>query len=179
MLQQTTVAAVIAYYERWMERFPDVGALAEATEEEALSLWQGLGYYRRCRNLLDAAKIVSRNGWPKDLSGWMSLPGVGAYTAGAVCSIALGLRVPAVDGNVERVYARVRGELLHTFQVKDPVDESVTFPVEYRDALPGTFTDEVEVVLEGRLRADGVFEATTLLTKCGSRYEAAPEDLAG
>ncbi|MCH7532251.1 MAG: cytochrome c maturation protein CcmE [Gemmatimonadetes bacterium] len=89
----------------------------------------------------------------------------------------VGLKVSGLV--VKGTYARVRGELLHTFQVKDPVDESVTFPVEYRDALPGTFTDEVEVVLEGRLRADGVFEATTLLTKCGSRYEAAPEDLAG
>ena len=80
---------------------------------------------------------------------------------------------------VSGTYERVEGELLHTFTVRDLADESVTFPVEYRDALPGTFTDEVEVVLEGRLRADGVFEATTLLTKCGSRYEAAPEELAG
>ena len=76
-------------------------------------------------------------------------------------------------------YARVQGELLHTFLVMDLVDESVTFPVEWRDALPDTFTAEVEVVLEGRMRADGVFEATTMLTKCGSRYEASPEDLAG
>jgi cytochrome c-type biogenesis protein CcmE len=76
-------------------------------------------------------------------------------------------------------YARVKGELLHTFIVRDLVDESITFPVEYRDALPDTFTDEVEVVLEGFLRTDGVFQAATLLTKCGSRYEATPEDLAG
>lgn len=76
-------------------------------------------------------------------------------------------------------YSRVEGELLHVFTVRDLVDESATFVVEYRDALPDTFTDEVEVVLEGKLREDGVFEATTLLTKCGSRYEAAPEDLAG
>ncbi len=75
-------------------------------------------------------------------------------------------------------YARVPGELLHTFMVRDLVDESVSFPVEFRDALPGTFEEDIEVVLEGRLRADGVFEANTLLTKCGSRYEAAPEDLA-
>ncbi|MBT8487183.1 MAG: cytochrome c maturation protein CcmE [Gemmatimonadetes bacterium] len=74
-------------------------------------------------------------------------------------------------------YKRVEGELLHVFTVHDLADESTTFVVEYRDALPDTFTDEVEVVLEGKLRADGVFEATTLLTKCGSRYEAAPEDL--
>jgi cytochrome c-type biogenesis protein CcmE len=68
--------------------------------------------------------------------------------------------------------------LLHTFVVHDLADASVTFPVEFRDALPDTFTDEVEVVMDGRLRHDGVFEATTMLTKCGSRYEAAPEDLA-
>ena len=74
-------------------------------------------------------------------------------------------------------YSRVEGELLHVFTVHDLVDENTTFVVEYRDALPDTFTDAVEVVLEGRLRPDGVFEATTLLTKCGSRYEAAPEDL--
>lgn len=75
-------------------------------------------------------------------------------------------------------YERVEGQLLHRFVIHDLEDESVTFPVEWRDALPDTFTDEVEVVVEGRLNADGVFEATTLLTKCGSRYEAAPEDLA-
>ena len=76
-------------------------------------------------------------------------------------------------------YSRVEGELLHVFTVRDLIDETVTFRVEYRDALPDTFTDDVEVVMEGRLRADGVFEATTLLTKCGSRYEAAPEDIPG
>ena len=85
-----------------------------------------------------------------------------------------------VSGQVVKgTYRRVDGELLHVFTVRDLADEATTFDVEYRDALPDTFTDEVEVVLEGSLRADGVFEATTLLTKCGSRYEAAPEDLAG
>ncbi len=79
---------------------------------------------------------------------------------------------------VPGTYERVEGQLLHRFVIHDLEDESVTFPVEWRDALPDTFTDEVEVVVEGRLNAEGVFEATTLLTKCGSRYEAAPEDLA-
>ena len=79
--------------------------------------------------------------------------------------------------SVPGTYSRVEGELLHVFTVRDLVDESVTFTVEYRDALPDTFTDDIEVVLEGKLRQDGVFEATTLLTKCGSRYEAAPEEL--
>ena len=76
-------------------------------------------------------------------------------------------------------YERVEGQLLHRFKVRDLEDESVTFDVEYRDALPDTFTDDTEVVLEGRMDANGVFQANTLLTKCGSRYEAAPEDLAG
>jgi cytochrome c-type biogenesis protein CcmE len=69
--------------------------------------------------------------------------------------------------------------LVHVFDVHDLEDESVTFTAEFRDALPDTFSDDVEVVMEGRLREDGVFEATTLLTKCGSRYEASPEELAG
>jgi cytochrome c-type biogenesis protein CcmE len=80
---------------------------------------------------------------------------------------------------VPGTYSRAESELLHMFTVRDLADESSTFAVEFRDALPDTFSEDVEVVLEGRLRADGVFEATTLLTKCGSRYEAAPEDLAG
>jgi cytochrome c-type biogenesis protein CcmE len=76
-------------------------------------------------------------------------------------------------------YHRVEGELLHRFDVRDMADESVTFTVEFRDALPDTFTDDAEVVVEGRLDGNGVFQATTLLTKCGSRYEASPEELAG
>ncbi len=76
-------------------------------------------------------------------------------------------------------YEKVSGELLHRFRVRDLADESITFVVEYRDALPDTFTDDVEVVLEGRLDAAGTFQANTVLTKCGSRYEASPEDLAG
>ncbi len=82
---------------------------------------------------------------------------------------------------VSGTYARGDGggELLHTFTVRDLVDESSTFQVEYRSALPDTFSDEVEVVLEGRLRPDGVFVANTLLTKCGSRYEASVEELTG
>ncbi|MEX2466983.1 MAG: cytochrome c maturation protein CcmE [Gemmatimonadota bacterium] len=79
---------------------------------------------------------------------------------------------------VPGTYDRVEGQLLHRFDVHDLEDESVTFTVEWRDALPDTFTEEVEVVLEGRLNEAGTFEATTLLTKCGSRFEAAPEDLA-
>lgn len=80
---------------------------------------------------------------------------------------------------VAGTYQLAEGEHLHTFTVRDLADESTTFTVEYREALPPTFSDETEVVVEGRLREDGVFEATTLQTKCASRYEASPEELAG
>lgn len=80
---------------------------------------------------------------------------------------------------VPGTYQRGSGELVHRFEVHDLVDPEVSFPVVYRDVLPDTFAEDAEVVLEGRFNADGVFEATTVLTKCGSRYEAAPEELAG
>ncbi len=108
MLQQTTVAAVIPFYARWMARFPTVEALAAASEEDVLSLWQGLGYYRRARNLHAAARAMSSV--PGDHAGWRLIPGVGPYTAAAVASIAFGEAVPLVDGNVERVYARLEAD---------------------------------------------------------------------
>jgi len=110
MLQQTTVAAVIPFFERWMTRFPTVASLAEAEIDEVLRYWQGLGYYRRAKLLHKAAHVVSATGCPTDRAGWEALPGVGAYTAGAVLSIAFGVPEPAVDGNVERVYARFMGD---------------------------------------------------------------------
>jgi A/G-specific adenine glycosylase len=110
MLQQTRVETVIPYYMEWMERFPDLNALASADEEEVLRSWQGLGYYSRARNLHSAARLVrerSEGVLPKSASELRSLPGVGEYTAGAVASIAYGEAVPAVDGNVRRVLARL------------------------------------------------------------------------
>ena len=110
MLQQTRVQAVIPYYERFLSLFPDVAALAQAPEEELLKAWEGLGYYSRARNLQKAARLVCERlggSFPTTYDGWLSLPGVGPYTAGAVCSIALGLPVPAVDGNVLRVFSRL------------------------------------------------------------------------
>ncbi len=109
MLQQTQMERGVAYFLRWIERFPSIRSVAEASEEEILKYWEGLGYYRRARNLKAAAeKMVTlwkgelpRN--PKDLLG---LPGVGEYTAGAIASIAWDFRVPAVDANVERFFAR-------------------------------------------------------------------------
>jgi A/G-specific adenine glycosylase len=117
MLQQTRVAAVIPYYERFLARFPTVKALAEAPTEEVLRLWAGLGYYSRARNLQRAAQqIVAKHGgtFPKNASDVRALPGIGAYTAAAILSIAFEQECAALDGNVARVLARlfaVRGDL--------------------------------------------------------------------
>ena len=107
MLQQTGVCTVIPYFERWMVRFPTVQELAKADDQDVLSVWQGLGYYRRCRNLLAAARQIAAEGWPTNAAGWLKVPGVGRYTAAAIASISLGEPSPLVDGNVERVYARL------------------------------------------------------------------------
>ena len=110
MLQQTRVATVVEYFQRWVERFPDVGALARAPEEEVLELWAGLGYYRRARNLHRAAGVILEEFGgeiPREVDALRSLPGVGPYTAGAVASIAFGAVEPLVDGNVNRVLTRL------------------------------------------------------------------------
>ena len=107
MAQQTQVGTVIPYWERWLARFPTVEALAAADEADVLGQWQGLGYYRRARLFLAGARWVAANGMPKTAQGWRQVPGVGAYTAGAIASIAFGDPAPLVDGNVERVYARL------------------------------------------------------------------------
>src|SRR4030095_14795432 len=109
MLQQTQVATVIDYYHRFLAHFPDLPSLARAEEGQVLTLWSGLGYYSRARNLHRAAqKILAECGgkFPKDPEAIASLPGIGRYTLGAVGSIAFGHPLPLVDGNVIRVYAR-------------------------------------------------------------------------
>lgn len=108
MLQQTRVDTVIPYFERFMARFPTPEALATAPLDELLSLWSGLGYYSRARNLYRAAGVLAERGaFPSDAAGLRALPGVGAYTAGAIASIALGQDEVAVDGNIERVMSRL------------------------------------------------------------------------
>jgi A/G-specific adenine glycosylase len=117
MLQQTRVAAVIPYYERFLERFPDLESLANAPQEEVLKIWSGLGYYSRARNLQQAAKrIVAAHGgkFPKELQEVRALPGIGEYTAAAILSISFGENLAVLDGNVARVLARLdalRGDL--------------------------------------------------------------------
>jgi A/G-specific adenine glycosylase len=109
MLQQTQVKTVLAYWERWMKLFPNIFALAHATEPDVLKAWEGLGYYTRARNLQAAArKICSEYGgkFPNSYEGLIALPGIGRYTAGAICSIAFGQRTAILDGNVARVLSR-------------------------------------------------------------------------
>jgi A/G-specific adenine glycosylase len=110
MLQQTQVRTVLPYFEKWMRRFPSLQSLAEAPETEVLQHWEGLGYYSRARNLHRAAQILVRD-WqgqiPSEPQQLQSLPGVGRYTAGAIAAFAFDRSVPAVDGNIARVLARL------------------------------------------------------------------------
>jgi A/G-specific adenine glycosylase len=109
MLQQTQVARVVPYYERWLEAFPDAAALAAAPVSEVLRCWSGLGYNRRALALQRACAVVAADGWPGDAAGLRALPGVGEYTAAAVASFAFGERVAVVDTNVRRVLSRWDG----------------------------------------------------------------------
>ena len=113
MLQQTRVEAVKGYYARFLAALPTVSALAEAQEETLLKLWEGLGYYSRVRNLKKAACVImEKHGgvFPKNHADVLALPGIGDYTAGAICSIAFGQPTPAVDGNVLRVISRLQAD---------------------------------------------------------------------
>jgi A/G-specific adenine glycosylase len=113
MLQQTRVAVVVEYYERFLKRFPSVQKLAAARTESVLAAWSGLGYYRRARALHSTAEEIVRRRdgeFPRSAAAWQELPGIGPYTAAAIASIAFDEPVPAIDGNVERVLSRVFGE---------------------------------------------------------------------
>ena len=141
MLQQTTVAAVAPFFERFIARFPDVAALAAADESDVLAQWAGLGYYARARNLQKAARaVIDEHGgeFPRDFDAILALPGVGRYTAGAVASIAYGARVPIVDANVARVLSRVlpvEGDLKKSL-AQAQLWEAATRIVEVKEVKP-------------------------------------------
>jgi A/G-specific adenine glycosylase len=121
MLQQTRVETVIPYFLHWIERFPIVQSLADASEQEVLSAWEGLGYYSRARSLHKAAQIIVKefaSQLPQDVDQLRRLPGIGRYTAGAIASIAFGKDEPALDGNIRRVLARL-------FNVSEPARSPV------------------------------------------------------
>jgi A/G-specific adenine glycosylase len=144
MLQQTTVVAVRPYFARFLERFPTLAALAEAPVEAVMQAWAGLGYYSRARNLHACAKAVrERHGgeFPQTEAGLRALPGIGAYTAGAIAAIAFDEPAAAVDGNVERVMARV-------FLVEEPLPKAKPTLKTLTEALvparrPGDFAQAV------------------------------------
>lgn len=121
MLQQTTVAAVIPFYEKFMKRFPKVQDLAKASEPEVLEMWAGLGYYSRARNIHKAAKQISKQGFPQTAEELLELPGFGPYTSRAVASLAYNEKVGVLDGNVIRVLSRVHGLKLNWWLPKERV----------------------------------------------------------
>ena len=143
MLQQTRVEAVKGYYARFLERLPDIKALANCPDDELHKLWEGLGYYSRVRNLKKAAQVILADHggvFPRDHAAVLALPGIGDYTAGAICSIAFSQPTPAVDGNVLRVLSRLRadGEPIDLPAVKKRVQGELAeiYPAD----CPGEFT---------------------------------------
>jgi len=128
MLQQTQIATVIPYYDRWMKRFPTVRALARAALDDVLKAWEGLGYYARARNLHKAARELRR--LPRTVEGWRDVPGVGPYTAAAIASIAFGERAAVFDGNVRRVLSRLEAR-----DVAEPLPVPRANPGDYNQAL--------------------------------------------
>jgi len=107
MLQQTQLQVVLPYWQRWMEAFPTVDALAAADEQQVLLLWQGLGYYSRARRLHQATRQLQGQRWPQELEAWLALPGIGRSTAGSILSSAFDRPFAILDGNVKRVLARL------------------------------------------------------------------------
>lgn len=137
MLQQTRVSAALPYYERFLAALPDIPALAACEEEKLHKLWEGLGYYSRVRNLKKAAQvIVSQYGgrFPQTYEEVLALPGIGEYTAGAICSIAFNLPTPAVDGNVLRVCSRLAND-------PAPIDAPAT-KKQVREALVAIYPED-------------------------------------
>ena len=108
MLQQTQLSVVLPYWQRWMEAFPSLEALTAASLQQVRLQWQGLGYYSRARRLHEAAQVVLDQSWPRDVEGWLALPGIGRTTAGGILSSAFNAAEPILDGNVRRVLARLK-----------------------------------------------------------------------
>ena len=137
MLQQTRVESVKGYYARFLDTFPNVQALAHASEQEVLKLWEGLGYYRRARQLHQAAKIIvekDQGNFPKTYEEWLTLPGIGSYTAAAIVSNCFDVPVASVDGNVLRVMSRVLASTLNISKMstaktyKQMIEKEMPFP---------------------------------------------------
>jgi A/G-specific adenine glycosylase len=174
MLQQTRAATVAPYYRAWLERFPDVAALAAADEQQVLRAWEGLGYYRRARALHRAAReVVARRAGrlPDDEAGWRTLPGVGPYTAAAVAALAHGRRTVAVDGNVRRVGAR----LTATERPRDEALRAELLPLLPEEA-PGRAVEAlIELGATVCTPRAPACDACPLRPACAAAAEGAPE----
>jgi A/G-specific adenine glycosylase len=125
MLQQTRAARAAPFFERFMERFPTIEALAKAPLGDVLEAWSGLGYNGRAMRLRDAARRIAVTGWPHDVLGLQELPGVGPYTAAAIASFAFGVRIPAIDTNLRRVLSRWYGEPLDGALLRSAADAAL------------------------------------------------------
>ena len=165
MLQQTQVATVIPYFERFMEQFPEVRALANAPADEVLHLWTGLGYYARARNLHRAAQVIRDEHagiFPKDIDAVMSLPGIGRSTAGAILAISAGSRHPILDGNVKRVLTRF-------YAIEGAPDEKSTLEKLWRLADDNTPAKQVALYTQAIMDL-----GATLCTRGKPRCEDCP-----
>lgn len=172
MCQQTQVDTVLPYFDRWLVSWPDFRSLAGAGEETVMKAWEGLGYYRRARNLHALAKeVAAMPEPPRTAAGWLPLPGIGSYTAAAIASIAFGDPVAVVDGNVVRVLSRLTGET-RTFKdngsaVKhfDPLAQAMVDPI-----FPGDFN---QAMME--LGATVCYRVKPLCALCPVRDHCAAE----
>jgi A/G-specific adenine glycosylase len=179
MLQQTRARAAVPYYERFLERFPAVDALAAADEDEVLALWSGLGYYARARNLLRAAREIAGAGrFPADFPGIRALPGVGDYTAAAIASIAYGLPHAVIDGNALRVAARLENDAsdVAASRTRARLREAVESWLDRKD--PGTFNQALmELGATVCLPGEPLCAVCPLARFCGARGEGTAAQL--
>lgn len=182
MLQQTRVEAVKGYYARFLERLPDIRSLAEADEDVCLKLWEGLGYYSRARNLQKAARqIMTEYGgnMPGSSAELIRLPGIGPYTAAAIASIAFGEKIPAIDGNLLRVFSRLT---LYEQAIKTPAAAAAArsfFLEEMPDQRPGDFNQALMDLGAGLCTPGGApsCEECPLRGRCRARAQDRAKDL--
>ena len=163
MLQQTRVEAVRGYYQRFLQALPTVEMLAEADDGLLTKLWEGLGYYSRVRNLKKAARIIVHEyggAFPRSYDRLLQLPGIGAYTAGAIASIAFGEKTPAVDGNVLRVYSRLADD--HT-----PIDLPA-FKKLVSDRLAAVYPEEAGTFTQALMELGATICGPNRKPACGS-----------
>jgi A/G-specific adenine glycosylase len=161
MLQQTQVKTVVPYYNRWMKALPSIKALHAADEKDVLTLWQGLGYYKRARQLKKAASfLVEQHGgtFPDQYESMIQIPGIGPYSAGAILSLAFDKRVPIVDGNILRVFSRL-------FAISKPIDLPQTHE-RIRNLEAGLLTDKGSGMLNESLMELGALICTSKNPRC-------------